>query len=252
MFSPMALVSRLSQELLGRFGKSVETADRARAAFEFQRSARVLPLGIGELDGILPGGGLQYGDVVELRVSGAGGAATSFALAACRAAQYHQHPDRVDPAETSQRWCAFVDPSGTLFAPGAAQLGVNLERLLVVRPELKSIERVAVRIAEAKLVSVLVVDLRGALGGVSFDAYKWQRTVRKLSLVIKQLSTCVLLLTEVRDARVLPLPVALRLELTRISPAALEVRIGKERSGRVAAPRAIEWSAFTRAVGMPA
>jgi hypothetical protein len=232
----MAFASSLSEELLGRFSKSIATADRVGAAFEFQRSARVLPLGIAELDDMLPSGGLQYGDVVELRVHGGSAAATSFAFAACRAAQFHL-----------QSWCAFVDPSATLFAPGAAQLGVNLERLLVVRPDLKSIGRVAVRIAEAKLVSVLVIDLRGALGDISFDAYKWQRTVRKLSLVIKQLSTCVLLLTEARNARVLPLPAALRLELTRSSPTALEVRIGKERTGRIAAPRNIEWSAFTSA-----
>jgi hypothetical protein len=115
-----------------------------------------------------------------------------------------------------------------------------------------------VRIAEAKLVSVLVVDLRGALGDVSFDAHKWQRTIRKLSLAIKQLSTCVLLLTDARNARGLPLPVALRLELTRTSREALELSIGKERSGRIAAPRPIHWSAFTsvsaftRAHGVPA
>ncbi len=242
----MALASRIAPQLLGRFREKVETADRARAAFEFLSTGRVLPLGIAEVDGLLPAGGLQFGDVVELRVQGASGAATSFALAACRAAQFSEERFSEERfREDSQSWCAFVDPSATLFAPGVAQLGVDARRLIVVRPDFASIGRVAVRIAEAKLVSVLVVDLRGALGDVSFDAHEWQRTVRKLSLAVKQLSTCVLLLTDARDARGLPLPVALRLELTRTSRESLELGIGKERSGRIADPRPISWSAFT-------
>ena len=45
-----------------------------------------LPLGLAELDALLPDGGLLRGGVVELCVSGAAAGATRIALAACRAA----------------------------------------------------------------------------------------------------------------------------------------------------------------------
>lgn len=196
-------------------------------------------MGVPSLDNALPHHGLGYGQVIELQASGSSGAATSFALCACRAAQ-----NQSQLGGDANRWCAFIDPSGTLFAPGIAQLGVDLRRLLVARPDLKSVGRVAVRIAEAKVASMLVIDLRGAFGDLSFDSHEWQRTVRKLSLIIKQLSTCVLLITKAQTFRALPLPVAMRLEFTRLSTEQFELRVGKERTGRMTPPRAIGWSAF--------
>jgi hypothetical protein len=265
---------------LSKLSKDLKTARQLQAALGFQSSERVLPLGIGSLDQALPQHGLAYGTVVELQVHGASGAATSFALCACRAAQSGwsdevpndevpndevpndevpndelgaspraelQASARRSSAQQSmqRRWCAFVDPTATLFAPGVAQLGVELDRLLVVRPKIEAVERVAVRIAEAKVVSVLVIDLRGAFGDLAVDVSRWQRTIRRLSLAVKPLSTCVLVLTRAQPRQALPLPVSMRLEFNRLSRANFAIRVAKERTGRVSPPHTIAWSAFT-------
>lgn len=230
-------------------------------------SAQVLPLGIPALDAALPGGGLSLGGVTELQIRGASGAATSFALAACRAAQ-HQHgleqggPEQyrcmqgamASRAMTSQRgsslesrvWCAFIDPSASLFAQGVNRLGVDLSRLLVMRPTVDALDRVAVRIAEANLMAVLVIDLRWWMqpSTSSLNEHSWQRTVRRLSLSVKSSFSSVLLLTHAEQFQSLPLPTFQRLELTRKSQASFELKVAKERTGRISAPRLFPYSIF--------
>lgn len=244
----------------------LKTAAQLQAALEFQSAERVLALGIPELDEALPQGGLLQGSVTELQVRGAGGAATSFALCACRAAQtvaagWNGSLDgqslrkSAAPLGESVPWCVFIDPSASLYAPGVAELGVELGRLLVVRPEIDAVERVAVRIAEARAVGMLVVDLRGALGGLSSRRGTSPRTsnpnlqgvVRRLALCVQNLATCVLLITDAGSPRALPLPVAMRLEFARASESHFEVRVAKERTGRVSSPRLVPWSAFKEA-----
>src|SRR5262245_55513117 len=88
------------------------------------RQNTALPSGWAELDAALPDGGLPMG-VTELTAPRALGGATLVALAVMRAA-HARKPDA---------WCAWVDPERTLFAPGVARAGVDLKRLLVVRPE---------------------------------------------------------------------------------------------------------------------
>jgi hypothetical protein len=238
-----------------RLSAELKTAEQVHAALEFQNTARILSLGVPALDEALPQRGLAYGSVIELQVRGSSGAATSFALCVCRAAQNAvadwaavSRDERVardeSVASSPKPWCAFIDPSASLFAPGVAQLGVDLERLLVLRPKLEAVERVAVRIAEAKVVSVLIIDLRGALAELPVDDRRWQRTVRRLALAVKQLSTCVLVITRAEARHALPLPVAMRLEMSRLSSDSLELRVAKERTGRVSPPRTVAWSAF--------
>lgn len=237
----------------------LETADQLQTALDFQSAERVLALGIPALDEVLPRHGLVQGSVVELQVRGASGAATSFALCACRAAQLAsrqlasrtwadertaQGRQAARSLEPERQWCAFIDPSASLFAPGAARLGVALDRLLVVRPELDAVERVAIRIAEAKAVALLVIDLRGALGGLPVASHRWPRTVRRLALAVRHLATTVLVITSAEPRAVLPLPVAMRLELARVSTERFSISVGKERSGRVSPPREIPWSAL--------
>lgn len=247
----------------GRAG--LKTAAELQSALDLENAERVLPLGIPALDAALPQGGLLQGSVIELQVHGASGAATSFALCACRAAQRAgEHWQSAASAEgldaaTPRPWCAFIDPSASLFAPGVARLGVDLTRLLVVRPEPAAVERVAIRIAEAKAVALLVVDLRGAMdvrggevqrgarggwGDRGLSSQRWQRAVRRLALAVKQLSTTVLLITSAEQRQSLPLPVAMRLELSRAAAENVELRVGKERSGRVSSARSIPWAAF--------
>jgi len=213
-------------------------------------STRVLSLGIPALDAALPHRGLAYGGVTELQVRGSSGSATSFALCACRAAQQLASSTSASVGESRSPWCAFIDPTATLFAPGVARLGVDLSRLLIVRPEIEAVGRVAVRIAEANLVSVLVVDLTGAGSLLSLDELTWQRTVRRLALAVKSMSTSVLLLTRAEQFQTLPLPTFMRLEFTRRSTESFELRVAKDRTGRVSTARSIACSVFDTGGGV--
>jgi hypothetical protein len=70
----------------------------------------------------------------------------------------------------------------------------------------------------------------------------WPRIVRRLALGVEQSETCVIMITDHDARRPLPLPVALRLELRRPDEHRLEVRIGKDRRGRIATPKSIVWA----------
>jgi len=260
-------------------------------------SGRVLELGIPALDAALPQRGLPYGSVTELQVQGTSGAATSFALCACRAAQqrfFRQQPFRQQSRQQASwasprgstrgttlgttcgatsgiqprsPWCAFIDPTVTLFAPGVARLGVDLGHLLVARPDFEAVSRVAIRIAEANFVSVLVIDLTGpiphgcAKGSISLersalersalktrqpsvDEHSWQRTVRRLALAVRSAPTIVLLITRAEQFQSLPLPTFMRLELARRSTESFELRVAKDRTGRISTTQSIAHSVF--------
>jgi len=80
-----------------------------------------LPTGRPEVDALLPGGGFPRGALADLAGGPASGK-TGLALAALREAQ----------AEGGL--AAFVDGRGELYPPAAVVLGVDLARLLIVRP----------------------------------------------------------------------------------------------------------------------
>lgn len=85
-------------------------------------AARRCPTGWPALDALL-GGGLAGASVHEFVARKEAAAVCTVALqAAARAAG-------------SQRWLVYIDLAGDLYAPGVAQLGVPLGRMLVVRPE---------------------------------------------------------------------------------------------------------------------
>ncbi len=202
-----------------------------------------LALGVAELDGVLPDGGLPRGGVVELCVKGGAALATSLALTACHAAQ--EEARRLGGAVP---WCAFVDPSSTLYAPGVAQAGVALERLLVVRPPLEALSRVAVRLVESQAFAVTVIDTAGVPGAeLDVALGSWPRIVRRLSMALEGSAGLVLLVTDAAAARPLPLPVAMRLELGRSEGDKLSLRVAKDRYGRVSGPRSIAWVRGPRA-----
>lgn len=199
-----------------------------------------LPFGIAELDHALPDEGLLRGGVVELSVLAPGGLSTTLALSAIRSFQrgsIQSLSSKVEP------WCAFVDPSGTLYAPGVAASGVALERLLVVRPPLEALGRVAIKLAESGVFELVVVDTLGALGAsVDFSLARFGRVVRRLSMAVDGTDKTVLLLTDGRIPRSLPLPVAQRIELARPARERLVVRVAKDRRGRISGPRPIAWA----------
>jgi protein ImuA len=115
----------------GRRGERTEVLERPalleRLRDEIHRIERrparrggVLPCGRPEIDGLLPGGGFRRGGLTELAGGPASGK-TAAALALIGA---------LPPGELA----AWVDGRGELYPPAAAALGVDLARLLLVRP----------------------------------------------------------------------------------------------------------------------
>ncbi|MFO0680114.1 MAG: recombinase A [Polyangiaceae bacterium] len=224
------------ETLLSQFGSRVSFVSRfeERAAVEAFRPP-VRGLGWPEFDALLPDGGLPVG-VVEIAARHGLAGATVTALAAVRAAH----------AADEEAWCAWIDPSGTLHAPGAAMAGVALDRLFVVRPPREALPTIAVKIARAKAFAILVVDFeaplpvpkrRGKRPRPSPDAVA-ELFVRKIALLAQDVGMTVLLLTDADERRAAPLPVALRLELAQ-SSTGIDVRVGKDRHGRIGAAKTI-------------
>jgi recombination protein RecA len=252
----------LSEKLLGHLTTTSEPSLDARA--------KTLPLGLPSVDQALPDGGLPRGAVVELTSARGLSRATTFALSACASAQSLARL-RSGDARTVGAWCAFLDPFSTLHAPGAARTGVDLERLLVVRPDPSALARVAVRIAASRAFSLVVIDTaplpghvmmdrgaraplthgaltHGARSGEGISLDRWATVVRRLSLAIERSDTTVLLLTDALAQRSTVLPVAMRIELDRSEITAngaeprrsLMLRVAKERRGRVGNAVAID------------
>jgi recombination protein RecA len=214
------------------------------AAKYLERHPNALPLGIECLDALLPDGGLPRGQVTEVAVHSPA-QATSLGLWACRAAQ------REAKARASTAWCAFVDPSQSLFAPGVIAAGVEPSQLLVIYPPVEAVDRVAVKLAEAQVFSVVVIDLVYAAwldANLSLDSApalsRWEKIVRRLSVAIQGTASQIILLTDLSTRRALPLPVALRLELQRQTSERLKLTVAKDKYGRTGRPISLESNVF--------
>jgi RecA/RadA recombinase len=198
-----------------------------------------LPLGVEGLDRLLPDHGLHRGGVVELAVKGPSGLLTSVALSAVRAVQGEAQGLGSGPMP----WCAFVDPSSTLHAPGVEAAGVSLERLLVVRPSVEALSRVVIRLAESPAFSLVVVDTVGVPGRLlDVPLGTWARLARRVSMALDGTKRSVVLLTDAAVPRPLPLPVAQRIELERDGEEKLIVRVAKDFRGRVTPARSVVWT----------
>src|SRR5262249_42660715 len=134
---------------LGHLGGAVKLPGSASGSIakESRGDCAPLPLSWPELDAVLPDAGLPRG-VVELCAPHALGGSTSVALAAVRAGQ----------ARENGAWCAWVDPEGTLHAPGVVAAGVQLTRMLVVRCIREKLGRVAVQVVASGAFDVVVID----------------------------------------------------------------------------------------------
>jgi len=227
MALPQALLDQFPSRLVWRAEAPVEQAQALdKKAFSTLEA----------LDAVLPDGGLLRGGVVELASQGGASLGSSVALAACRSAQQEGYLRAGEPS-----WCAFVDPGGTLYGPGVEQAQVALERLLVVCPPLSALSRVAVRMASSRVFSLLVLDLAAVPGAeLNVPLGPWARWVRQLALLVEGSMSSVVLLTDARSHRPLPLPVAQRIELSRVDPRRLKVSVKKDRSGRMFSPQIIE------------
>jgi recombination protein RecA len=208
--------------------------------------------GLGDL---LPDGGLPRG-VVELASPRALGGATSVALAAVCAGQ----------ARSRDAWCAWIDPEGSLHAPGVAAAGVDLDRMLVVRPPRSQVGRVAVKVMGAGAFEVVVIDVDAlpdandpcagsrptspsAIAERTSKKKSWspEVLVRKLALSAESSGATVLLLTDSTRPRSVPWPVSLRLELSRPNRGDLVVRIAKDRRGSIGLVKAVPFLPVARA-----
>ena len=214
--------------------------------------AQVLALGWPELEKVLPDGGLPRG-VVEIaspvgKHGALRGGATTIALRAIGAVH----------AADARAWCAWIVPSRAPmpYAPAAAQEGVDLERLLVVRPEPAALARTAVKVGASGAFDLVVVDAHGGLDGRllaqkaharegrlarsarSSNAADGSVVVRKLALAAEERGTTFLLLTDAYAARPVPWPVALRLEAERRADS-IALRITKDRRGRASAQHVV-------------
>ena len=223
--------------LLAQLGTRVAHAEELAS---FVQGPAPLSLGAA-LDDALPDGGLPRG-VIELASPRALAGATSIAIAAVCAAQ----------KKDARAWCAWLDPEGTLYAPGLARAGVDLARRLVIRPARADVARIAVKIAAARALDVIVIDMDPFLG-VDVAPASPPRTfsktrkplppetfVRKLALLAEEGGARILLLTDQSQPRRAQLPVALRLELER-APGSLTVKIAKDRRGRIGVKK-VAWN----------
>lgn len=185
---------------------------------------------------LLPEGGLLRGGVVEIAASRGLAKSTSLALAACASAQAEARL-RGGGLATQGAWCAWVDTTGSLHAPFVEAAGVDRSRLLVVQPPANKLAKVAVRMAESRAFSVLVIDTVGALGDAERlrqdEVGRWATTVRRLSLAIEGSDRAIVMLTDLWSRRPMVLPVAMRIEIERPATDRMFVRVGKDRYGRV-------------------
>ncbi len=216
----------------------------AEALSREQEPQESLPLCWPELERVLPDRGFPKG-VVELACVGALGGATRGALAAVRGGQ----------GRSSGAWCAWLDPEGSLYAPGVAKSEVDLQRMLVVRPPRKDLAQVAVKLVGSRAFEVVVVDCSAPMYVPHVTAHRTptpvsrsatrrstirpEVLVRKLALLADQGGSTVVLITDASEPRPMPWPVALRLELAR-SPGALTVKVAKDRACRLATSK-VAW-----------
>lgn len=192
---------------------------------------------MGALDAALPDAGLPRGAVVELAL-GEGVPGTSLVLAACHSVQQN-----AESLGASVPWCAFVDPTETLHAPGVVEAGVRLDRLLVARPPAAAVARTVLRLAKSAAFELVIVDLIGVRGASLRTALdSWPRLIRRLALEVDGTGRSVILLTDARAPRALPLPVAQRVEISRPALDKLVARVAKDRRGFITQPRPITWA----------
>jgi hypothetical protein len=234
----------------------------------------ILGLDWPELERVLPDRGFPRG-VIEIaspitKHGAMRGGATTIALSAMRAVH----------AAGPRAWCAWIKEANAppLYAPAVAQAGVDLERLLVVRPSPADLARTVVKVASSGAFDLVVVDapagldgklsiqpahaaselidpqsVRDGMGlgvaalvtrvthrkrGASRARVDGSVVIRKLALAAEEKGTTFLVLTNIYTSRAVPWPVALRIEVER-RPEAIAVRVTKDRRGRASSQHVV-------------
>jgi len=190
------------------------------------RNARValdsIPTGFPLLDAQLPGGGWPMGALTEILSSQAGVGELRLGLPA------------LARLSTEDRWLAWIAPPYVPYAPALAANGINLSRVLVVRP---ASSRDAFWAAEQALRA-------GCCGAVLFwpqDAD--ERKLRRLQLSAEAGGACGLIYRPARMATAAS-PAALRLSIEP-EKNRLHIRILKRRGGGSRAPLSLDLAAYS-------
>jgi recombination protein RecA len=201
-----------------------------------RRALSVLRTGVEAVDALLPAGGLPLGTTVEL----CGEAASGRASLALRA---------VASAHRELRLCAWVDGPRELYPPAAAALGVDLERLLVVRPKVFA-QRVwsAVQLARSGAFTAVVVDLTHGVGAAGRPERLSLPEARKLADAAARGGTLVLLLTSPEA----PADGLARLRLEARGVQGWSVELERSRGGGVGTRVVRPWTDLYPEVGLDA
>jgi protein ImuA len=110
------------EQVVERLRRMVEDYRRSRGSRPSSGHARAVRCGLDPLDQALPDGGLPIGAVTEILCGAPGLGATSLALRTA-----HR-------AATDGRTVVVVDPGGDFYPPATIPCGMDLDRLVVIRP----------------------------------------------------------------------------------------------------------------------
>jgi recombination protein RecA len=208
--------------------KRAAVVDRLRAEIERLRAAprsylSVLRSGVDGFDQLFPSGGLPLGAAVELWGEAASGR-TSLALRVVAA------------AGREQRLCAYVDGPQELYPPAAAALGVELERLLIVRPkEPGQLAWAAVQLLRSGAFACVVLDLTHT--GVRLSLAEG----KKLQDAAGRGGALLLLLTPAQSPAEIGVA---RVRTEALGTKGLQLELVRSRRGGTGARARLEWGAL--------
>lgn len=199
-----------------------------------RRYLAVLRTGMESVDALLPSGGFPLGQAVELCGEAASGR-TSLALSAVAA------------AHREQRLCAWVDGPRELYPPAAAAQGVDLERLLIVRPKAPE-QRVwaAVQLARSGAFACVVLDLTRGVGSTGRMPRVALAEARKLADAAERGGGLLLLLTSPEA----PADGMMRLRTEAGDGEGWSVEVVRSRQGGTGARAVLPWSTLYPELGL--
>ena len=186
----------------------------------------VVPTGHGALDRELPGGGWPTGTLSEVLHEGVGIGEVGFLAGA------------IARAGEGGRMIAWINPPHLPYAPALAQMGIALERCLVIRPASK----------EDALWATEQALRSGACGAVLFwlaqDEYAWLRRFQMAAEAGRSMA----IYFRSMAAEKLSTPAHLRVVLVPAQDC-LQIRIPKRRGPPLLAPVSLRLSSWPRAEG---
>lgn len=143
----------------------------------------------------------------------------------------------------SDAWCVWFSIDEMLHAPGAAQIGVDLRRFIVVQSPDDLLAKWVLRTTARGLFDGLVVDAQSALNlqaAFTPDQLLDAHWLKRLALASEKTRTRVVLLTDAAQEQTSAWPVDQKLKCEQFEPDAFVVEVTKSRRGTVSPPRRIK------------